>query len=309
MWAGGNLTTEEYYEVVTYSGSAKSNAKDKDLNSEAHEVNQDAAINQGELSPKASETATSTPRSPRRPVRRTNSSTDSDLSFFGAPVLERVSSIGRGSSEAPKVGLHCACPILSQYRTTSKENVTLFLYGGSYRCLGDGSDRTEIKHSIIHKQLSDGELAARLSSFCEEYRQVFNVKLVREIRLLEGPLLPILMLPECRKWLDFRVRMKYFDLCLSRLEELPKKADNMEDNDDDMDEPIYIEVNRDTILEDTAAVIQELTPFDLITRELNIEFVDEDGIDEGGLTREWYMLVCRAIFKPEYGLFTLLETV
>jgi E3 ubiquitin-protein ligase HUWE1 len=110
----------------------------------------------------------------------------------------------------------------------------------------------------------------------------------------------MLMLPECRKSLDFRVRHKYFDLCLSRLETMPSRDDDSQASER---EPIYISIHRDSVLEDTAEVFHSLSPHDLMTRDLEIEFDDEDGIDAGGLTREWYMLVCRAIFKEEYGLF------
>ena len=34
-------------------------------------------------------------------------------------------------------------------------------------------------------------------------------------------------------------------------------------------------------------------------------FDGEDGQDEGGLTREWFQLLCRALFKEENGLFKI----
>ncbi|ORZ36087.1 putative ubiquitin ligase tom1p [Catenaria anguillulae PL171] len=37
---------------------------------------------------------------------------------------------------------------------------------------------------------------------------------------------------------------------------------------------------------------------------LNVTFVDEDGVDAGGLTREWYSVLARQIFNPGYALFT-----
>ena len=152
----------------------------------------------------------------------------------------------------------------------------------------------------MQRCLQDRDLASLLSRFCQDNRLLFNMKLSKEIRLLEGPLLPLLMLPECRKSLDLRVRMKYFDLCLSRLEELPDEYGEVQDDD----EPIHICVNRETVLEDTVAAFRDLTPYDLMSKDIDIEFEGEDGIDASGLTREWYMLVCRAIFKAEYGLFT-----
>merc|ERR1712127_813614 len=33
-------------------------------------------------------------------------------------------------------------------------------------------------------------------------------------------------------------------------------------------------------------------------------FQGEEGIDAGGVTREWYQILAREIFKPGYALFT-----
>lgn len=35
-----------------------------------------------------------------------------------------------------------------------------------------------------------------------------------------------------------------------------------------------------------------------------VQFVGEPGVDAGGLEREWFLLVCRALFDPSTGLFT-----
>lgn len=35
-----------------------------------------------------------------------------------------------------------------------------------------------------------------------------------------------------------------------------------------------------------------------------MQFEDEPGVDAGGLEREWFLLVCRALFDPSTGLFT-----
>jgi E3 ubiquitin-protein ligase HUWE1 len=36
---------------------------------------------------------------------------------------------------------------------------------------------------------------------------------------------------------------------------------------------------------------------------MNIQFEDEEGVDAGGLTREWYSLLMREIFRIQYALF------
>lgn len=37
--------------------------------------------------------------------------------------------------------------------------------------------------------------------------------------------------------------------------------------------------------------------------KLNIEFAGEEGLDAGGLIREWYLLVSREVFNANYALF------
>ena len=36
---------------------------------------------------------------------------------------------------------------------------------------------------------------------------------------------------------------------------------------------------------------------------LSVAFYGEEGIDAGGLTREWFIVLARSIFNPNYALF------
>lgn len=38
-------------------------------------------------------------------------------------------------------------------------------------------------------------------------------------------------------------------------------------------------------------------------QRFTVEFHDEEGVDEGGLTREWFQLVSQGIFDANYALF------
>ena len=40
-----------------------------------------------------------------------------------------------------------------------------------------------------------------------------------------------------------------------------------------------------------------------IKRKITIEFIGEEGIDQGGLTREWFSLISREMFNENYALF------
>jgi E3 ubiquitin-protein ligase HUWE1 len=38
--------------------------------------------------------------------------------------------------------------------------------------------------------------------------------------------------------------------------------------------------------------------------KLHVEFDGEEGVDAGGVTREWFLMLSKEIFNPNYALFT-----
>jgi len=40
-----------------------------------------------------------------------------------------------------------------------------------------------------------------------------------------------------------------------------------------------------------------------LKKKLKVTFVGEPGLDLGGLTKEWFLLLVRDLFRPEYGMF------
>jgi len=40
-----------------------------------------------------------------------------------------------------------------------------------------------------------------------------------------------------------------------------------------------------------------------LKKKLKVTFAGEPGLDMGGLTKEWFLLLVRQIFQPEYGNF------
>lgn len=63
-----------------------------------------------------------------------------------------------------------------------------------------------------------------------------------------------------------------------------------------------LKVRRSRILEDSYAAVIAQTPEDL-KRRLMLSFEGEDGLDYGGVGREWFFLLSHEIFNPSYGLF------
>jgi E3 ubiquitin-protein ligase HUWE1 len=65
---------------------------------------------------------------------------------------------------------------------------------------------------------------------------------------------------------------------------------------------IHLQVRRDNIFEDSFHQLRSRTAEEMKGR-LYVNFQNEDGVDAGGLTREWYLVLSREIFNPNYCLF------
>ncbi|KAJ7134677.1 hypothetical protein C8R44DRAFT_663336 [Mycena epipterygia] len=63
-----------------------------------------------------------------------------------------------------------------------------------------------------------------------------------------------------------------------------------------------IKLRRTRVLEDSYGAVMALTAEDL-KRRLMVNFEGEDGLDYGGVGREWFFLLSHEIFNPSYGLF------
>lgn len=66
---------------------------------------------------------------------------------------------------------------------------------------------------------------------------------------------------------------------------------------------LYLRVRRDCLVEDSLKGVSEVVGAggEEIKKALRIEFKGEEGVDAGGLRKEWFLLLVRDIFNPEHG--------
>ncbi|CAG8493089.1 2866_t:CDS:10 [Ambispora leptoticha] len=65
---------------------------------------------------------------------------------------------------------------------------------------------------------------------------------------------------------------------------------------------LILRVRRDFLIEDS---LNQIAANEMeLKKSLRIEFVGEDGVDAGGLRKEWFLLLVRELFDPRYGMFT-----
>ncbi|GAA5961735.1 hypothetical protein JCM21900_000844 [Sporobolomyces salmonicolor] len=66
---------------------------------------------------------------------------------------------------------------------------------------------------------------------------------------------------------------------------------------------INLNVRRAHVFEDSFHVLQRKSGEEIKNGKLNVKFYDEEGVDAGGVTREWFSVLARQMFNPNYALF------
>ncbi len=64
-------------------------------------------------------------------------------------------------------------------------------------------------------------------------------------------------------------------------------------------------VRRDHLIPDTLESIVRVNDAQDLKKELKIKFVGEEGVDAGGVQKEFFQLIVREIFNPDFGMWVL----
>ncbi|PQE25581.1 hypothetical protein CJF30_00000291 [Rutstroemia sp. NJR-2017a BBW] len=96
---------------------------------------------------------------------------------------------------------------------------------------------------------------------------------------------------DARRQMEVKAREAFFDSIMTR------KAVN---------QYLVLKIRRDCLVEDSLKGVSEVvgTGGEEIKKGLRIEFKGEEGIDAGGLRKEWFLLLVRDVFNPDHGMFT-----
>jgi hypothetical protein len=63
-------------------------------------------------------------------------------------------------------------------------------------------------------------------------------------------------------------------------------------------------IRRDQILNDALAGIVNLDNKRILKRPLKVKFQNEEGLDAGGVRKEFFALMTKQLFTPDFGMFT-----
>ncbi|KAI9290534.1 hypothetical protein K502DRAFT_271657, partial [Neoconidiobolus thromboides FSU 785] len=66
---------------------------------------------------------------------------------------------------------------------------------------------------------------------------------------------------------------------------------------------LQLNVRRQYVFEDSFRQFQGRNGNEIKYSKINVKFHDEEGVDAGGVTREWFTVLSHQIFDPDYALF------
>jgi E3 ubiquitin-protein ligase HUWE1 len=120
------------------------------------------------------------------------------------------------------------------------------------------------------------------------HKRLLNTLLRHNAGLLEGSLAPLLKVPRI---IEFDNKRTYFRTRVRRRDDQYRHYGTLR-----------IAVRRDHVFEDSFYQMRMRTPEEM-RMKLSVQFQGEEGIDAGGVSREWYQVVAREMFNPNFSLF------
>ncbi|KAL8926063.1 MAG: hypothetical protein Q9172_001942 [Xanthocarpia lactea] len=115
-------------------------------------------------------------------------------------------------------------------------------------------------------------------SFCQ---YPMFLSLWAKIRILEQ---------DARRQMEIRARQAFFNSIMSRSA---------------VSQYLLLKVRRECLVDDSLRRVSEIVGSgqEEIKKSLRIAFQGEEGVDAGGLKKEWFLLLVREVFDPEHGMF------
>lgn len=136
----------------------------------------------------------------------------------------------------------------------------------------------------------------RLMEFVATNKVLLNALVRNNSNLLDKGLRALVQVPRCRVFLDFDVKRQWFKTQVRRLRQQASRRHGS----------LRLHIRRKYVFEDAYHQLR-LRNADEMRGRLHITFRNEAGVDAGGLSREFFGILAKEIFNPNYALFTSTE--
>jgi hypothetical protein len=136
----------------------------------------------------------------------------------------------------------------------------------------------------------------QLIDFVATNKVLINAIVRSSPSLLDKGLRAMVRIPKCRPFMDFDVKRQWFRTQVRRLRQQASRRHGS----------LRLTIRRQHVFEDA---YHQLRPRDAdeMRGRLHITFVNEEGVDAGGLSREFFGILAKEMFNPNYALFTSTE--
>jgi E3 ubiquitin-protein ligase HUWE1 len=126
-------------------------------------------------------------------------------------------------------------------------------------------------------------------NFTEEHRKILNDLVRQNPKLMSGT---FSLLVKNSKVLEFDNKRNYFNRKL-----------HARSGDRQPHPPLQLAVRRDQVFLDSFKSLYFKSADEMKYGKLSIRFHGEEGVDAGGVTREWFQVISRQMFNADYALF------
>ncbi|WEW60822.1 E3 ubiquitin-protein ligase tom1 [Emydomyces testavorans] len=137
----------------------------------------------------------------------------------------------------------------------------------------------------------DAGMEGLFFTFTEEHRKILNELVRQNPRLMSGTFSLLVKNP---KVLEFDNKRNYFN----------RRIHSRGSETRHPHPPLQLSVRRDQVFLDSYKSLYFKTAEEMKYGKLSIRFHGEEGVDAGGVTREWFQVLARGMFNPNYGLFS-----
>ncbi|KAF9362900.1 hypothetical protein BGX34_005286 [Mortierella sp. NVP85] len=137
--------------------------------------------------------------------------------------------------------------------------------------------------SVKHDSIEDLFL-----QFTEKHSKILNIMVRNNPALMSGSFSLLVHNP---KMLEFDNKRNYFT------QQLHKRGAR------DHHRTLQMNIRRDMVFMDSYSHWQARTGDEIKYSKLSIRFLGEEGVDGGGVTREWFQVLARQMFNPDYAMF------
>ncbi|KAK4455659.1 hypothetical protein QBC34DRAFT_72580 [Podospora aff. communis PSN243] len=148
------------------------------------------------------------------------------------------------------------------------------------------------KEMLLSSPPPENRIAGLFFTFTEEHRRILNELVRHNPKLMSGTFSLLVKNP---KVLEFDNKRNYFNRSVH------SKAGSQQTRTSYA--PLQLQVRREHVFHDSFKALYFKSGAEMKFGKLNIRFHGEEGVDAGGVTREWFQVLARQMFDPNYALF------